>query len=894
MQELRSALTNVTRKSNSGIGLNLDLSLVGIFKEEMQPTKASLSEHEKDINADFGLIDSAAPKSQPPKPAIVHTLSPRDPQNDAQLLSGRQDSSYDVNGSLPVVPTSTSTSTYDSASFHLTRDGRILRFTSFFAGRPVHGKGRYQMRRLRIKRKKISSRPILFQEDQADLFSKATPSNISVASTKAKSTLYHKILNIVAGSSKKRPSPRLKALEESFESRRSPEIAFVSHPEALQVVPREEHLYHPFELIEWESFIILEDNYKPPSKSILAPLYAGPFVPPQNSSSNSRIPSHMSSRSATPISIPKFHRSHHTIGSRPTSPSTSGIFATSTAAPKSLAGRILNVEFLSGKWEQQIIWDGVKVSEAMPPTNLQLNLNDPSLIFEAVDMASLTEKLLETEKLIQKRLKKLRHGTTSDGKSLVVSKFDRPVDDRFNLSNDKHYEAVLKEPGSTSNAAGGKPGSASRVMVSSRIGVQHSIPALKLALPFYKTFWTKNELRAWHRPKLDVNVLINRAISFGRLAKKKATPARKSTTGIIGNPKKLSLREDCSDFVLLEYAEEFPLLMMNVGMATFILHFYRKKHVKDTPTVDIDFGVPRILEPNESSPFWLFGEVRPGETISALQNNLFRAPIFEHQSAESDFLILKYNLKGMSDSHWFIRELPKKIFTVGQVFPTVEVFGPHSRKHNIFCRNRIQAFAYRLFRKDGKSSGPLLSSSSSTPDNLPRLKISRVMAACPQFSEGSLRKWLKDYADSVRSGNDSGTWRMRKDAPNLNEDDLRALVTPEMVCQYESMLAGQQRLNDAGFMDSPEIQGEGDDIIDNESAEIRLAPWNLSANFINATMGKCTLQLRGLGDPTGRGEGFSFVKIPQKMAVGSKLSTIPETSQKGAPTLPPLARILTL
>ena len=41
-----------------------------------------------------------------------------------------------------------------------------------------------------------------------------------------------------------------------------------------------------------------------------------------------------------------------------------------------------------------------------------------------------------------------------------------------------------------------------------------------------------------------------------------------------------------------------------------------------------------------------------------------------------------------------------------------------------------------------------------------------------------------------------------------------------------------------------------------------MAPWNLSSNFVNATIGKCSLELYGLGDPSGRGEAFSFVKVP--------------------------------
>ena len=41
---------------------------------------------------------------------------------------------------------------------------------------------------------------------------------------------------------------------------------------------------------------------------------------------------------------------------------------------------------------------------------------------------------------------------------------------------------------------------------------------------------------------------------------------------------------------------------------------------------------------------------------------------------------------------------------------------------------------------------------------------------------------------------------------------------------------------------------------------MKLAPWNVTRNFINAIQNNALLQLHGIGDPTGRGEGFSFLK----------------------------------
>lgn len=868
------ALTNVSKRdAQRELGLGVELDFLGITKEDIVVSKGDKAVQltvsvARNLRVDYSNIEEAVPELPPVR---VEEMAKSSTPNDT--LKRQAQEAAEKKGA----PQSS-----ELAVLRLTRDGNLVKFTELFSDRPAYGHGRYRSRKLRIKRKKGAARlqPI-FCEDQTELFHKSLP-NKPIPS---KPSLYSQILLSVRGASKRnRASSRLRQIEQMLENSTlssDPRMdRFVPNPGALLVESVKSLGCHPVDIVEWEESIIWDSIPNTGKRPTIAPLYAGIAAAPPPSSGQSSRPSLSFSRPTSPLQQPQYLSANHRFSSSMSGSNSRPQTPVTISAPRSIAGRIINTDFAHGSWDEQIIWDDDKLPDSLPPIHLFLNMNDPLLIFESLDMSSITEKLLKTEKLIQKRLKKLRHGVTSDGKSLVLQKFDKPVTDRFNLSNDKQYEPASKDQ-STSSQSTGKTGSSQRVMVSSRIGVQHSVPALKLSLPFFKTFWNKTELRAWHRPRLDVSILINRPISFRPLKRTKDEAGRKSAASIINNAKKLSLRQVGEEFVLLEYTEEFPLLMMNTGMSTFLLQIYRKQQVKDTPEIESCFGIPRILEPNEASPFWFFGDVRPGQTLPAIQNNLFRAPLREHPSIQTDFLVLKFNIKGHTESEWYIRRLPSKIITVGQVLPTMEVFGPHSRKHNIFCRNRIQSFAYRLFGKDAQQL------QQTGLEGRPRLKINRIMAAFPQFSEGSLRKWLKEYADSVRTGHDSGTWKLRSDAPNLNEDDLRALVTPEMICQYESMLAGQQRLNDAGFMDVPEMDGiEDETVIDSESAEVRLAPWNLSSNFISATAGKCTLELRGAGDPSGRGEAFSFVKAPLRMVVSSKLSSIPEVEvHKGLPPL---------
>jgi hypothetical protein len=49
------------------------------------------------------------------------------------------------------------------------------------------------------------------------------------------------------------------------------------------------------------------------------------------------------------------------------------------------------------------------------------------------------------------------------------------------------------------------------------------------------------------------------------------------------------------------------------------------------------------LEPDDPSPF--LGNIPPGTTVSSIENNLYKAPIFRHTPRETDFLLIKYVMR---------------------------------------------------------------------------------------------------------------------------------------------------------------------------------------------------------------------------------------------------------
>ncbi|CAG8817956.1 19677_t:CDS:2, partial [Gigaspora rosea] len=101
------------------------------------------------------------------------------------------------------------------------------------------------------------------------------------------------------------------------------------------------------------------------------------------------------------------------------------------------------------------------------------------------------------------------------------------------------------------------------------------------------------------------------------------------------------------------------------------------------------------------------------------------------------------------------------------------------------------------------------------------------------------------------------------------------------ICLEESMMVGERHLADAGYKPSTNEEEDGsskaknddDDAQDDSKLaleesklpiEQQLAPWITTRNFLNATQTNAMLKLHGEGDPTGRGEGFSFIRISMK------------------------------
>ncbi|KAI8371514.1 uncharacterized protein BYT42DRAFT_580545 [Radiomyces spectabilis] len=493
----------------------------------------------------------------------------------------------------------------------------------------------------------------------------------------------------------------------------------------------------------------------------------------------------------------------------------------------------LNERLEAGDWLDAIIWDKEKPNEAF--MKISLDLNDPNMLFDCEEVEATKAQLIQP--------KHVKRGRKPLPRPLPKIPIIYPVDtephsklplNRFNLSNDKYYESHY---------------TGRLVRVRQTLGqlvVQHSLPALRLHPAFYKTKLSKAEARSFHRPL--VQLPLNHDITFSRVRiskKNRRKDKKKNAAELMRSTKDLSLKDN-SMFVLLEFSEEHPPIISNVGMGTLIINYYRKTDPKDEFVPSLDIGEPFVLDIGDTSPFMNFGNVEPGQTITVLYNNLIRAPLFRHEVKNTDFLMVKSTYKG--NTKYYIREIPAT-FVVGQTYPVQEVPGPHSRKITTTIRNRLQIVAYRLIKKN-----PLY-----------RLKMSRLAQKFPEYSDIQIRQRLKEFLEFHRRNKEGGGgyWTVRGGGEAPSEEDLQKMVTPEMICLYESMLVGERHLQDLGYGDinDEDETGEGDSKLE---VEQQLAPWFATRNFINASQGKAMLKLYGAGDPTGRGEGFSFIRVSMK------------------------------
>lgn len=465
-------------------------------------------------------------------------------------------------------------------------------------------------------------------------------------------------------------------------------------------------------------------------------------------------------------------------------------------------------------------FDMPEYSTARVAKGAALDLNDPNL-------------LVEIQKSDVRR--KPSHWQKSMFKSDNIRSISDELKRKYNISNDEAYD-MLKEN--------------HQHKVRSTLGslnIEHSLPALKLQYPFYKLKLTAREARASHRPAITfaANTLIR--FSKPKTVKKKHLKGKDIQT-IFNKAEDLSMGDN-SHVMLLEYSEEYPTLLSNFGMGSRLINYYRRKDMQDASRPKLDVGETAVLLPQDKSPFSNFGDVAPGETLPTIHNMMFRAPIFKHEPSSTDFLLCR-STTGVNGSRYFLRSV-EHLFVVGQEFPSVEVPGTHSRKVTEIAKRRLKMVSFRKYSKNlmAGTRGPYLSNEM-IREHLQGTEIAQ--------NRGKMREFMA-------YDKDTGSWMPKKGETVPDEVTMREWVKPEDICLLDSMQVGHRHLQDAGYSrDDRDGDGDDEDEKEGQGLEQQLAPWQTTKNFLSACQGKAMLQLHGEGDPSGRGEAFSFIKTSMK------------------------------
>ncbi|CAH8392747.1 unnamed protein product [Eruca vesicaria subsp. sativa] len=345
--------------------------------------------------------------------------------------------------------------------------------------------------------------------------------------------------------------------------------------------------------------------------------------------------------------------------------------------------------------------------------------------------------------------------------------------------------------------------------------------------------------------------------------------------------KKSDLSTKDGHVFLMEYCEERPLMLSNAGMGANLCTYYQKSCPKDqqgnlllkkNDTVENVM----ILEPGEKSPF--LGEIQGGCSQSSIETNMYKAPVFPHKLQSTDYLLVRSSRGKLS-----LRRIDK-IFAVGQQEPRMEVMSPASKTLQIYLANRMLVYVDREFK------------------HRHRIPADELSILFSNLSEAVVKKNMRLHGIFLeRDKNGQIFWsKKHRFDKTPHENELKNLVAPEDVCSYESMLAGLYRLKHVGITQftlptsiSAALAQLPDEAVALAAAshverELQITPWNLSSNFVACTAQDRAnierLEITGVGDPSGRGLGFSYVRAAPKVPAAAGRTKKKEAAS-GAPTV---------
>ncbi|KAL3924006.1 MAG: hypothetical protein SGILL_001307 [Bacillariaceae sp.] len=349
-------------------------------------------------------------------------------------------------------------------------------------------------------------------------------------------------------------------------------------------------------------------------------------------------------------------------------------------------------------------------------------------------------------------------------------------------------------------------------------------------------------------------------------------------------------------------------------------------------------GVTEILHPKTHGPF--IGEIEDGQAVTSLISNLFVAPIFQQEPESTDFLMILGRNSGQSipgrreTLSVVLRDLPSSIFTVGQSEPRTRVFAPSTQGDKNFTG---VWYSYQLAKALARSE--MQYGIGLTLDELQSKVLPNM-----RFAVNTLRQRLKHVAEYDKASSIWTTKKIGQDdypgvdalsksiAPEsvaafetensatrrMNDLGIHQLIHGPHAVQSVGVtmiyLAGQlnatrevaRKVKKLGEMSktnkslkpltkkfyeeaSQELELISKSLRQRHEVakfiyeELELCPWNLTGEFIDVHKkgeGTGMMKLTGLGDPSGIGEGFSFLREAEsKPSKSTATNTMGQTAQ---------------
>lgn len=549
------------------------------------------------------------------------------------------------------------------------------------------------------------------------------------------------------------------------------------------------------------------------------------------------------------------------------------------------------------EWLERVVWDDEDLSQVrrLAPlhTKVEVDMSDIYILLEdegthydedhnGANDSGDPNSLSATKKAIRKRHLQLKTKTTD----VHRSKLDALNQvDKFNLSRDAYYSDGIQ----------------ARTREKKSVKLIHSPYALRKVL--LRKSLSTNQYTHFHRPHLHIITTMPQFI----LPSTMLSRTRSSGLEVMKHSRDLSARD--GRIVLFEFSEEFPPALSDIGMASRIANYIRKetrdsedapmlaflnesgnkdqldrRNVVSDDALPFEDGEEIVLDKTLDLPF--LGDIQAGARLQALHNNLFRAPIFRHLPEKSDFLMIRVHASGVDTSTlsnrrsvssltqdqqkkmstFYVREI-SALYLVGQQEPEQAIPAPGSRADNEYVKTRLEQYVYHLLALAQADHGKA------------EVKLVTVQSFFPR-TETATRKVLRKFTSFDRAGD--GTWMFEptEARPHLPTDtEIEAMTSLDEACLFDCQQAVSYRLKGLGvpiqtdmtnFHRNVKTLYERNDprfpIARFVAEELELAAWNLTSNFIDSAHFKSILQLTGLGDPSGRGQAYSYLRLPMKIA----------------------------